>query len=153
MKGHSRGLTKERRKMALRIFAETATYARVYEALGVDAETLKRWRDANPDFQAELDEAERQYDRRIGELARTRLDEHLQSIGTMRVTRRRHTRDNKGEAYVEVDEEPVEANVAMVRTALTKLDRDWTHPRNDVNVNVSTAEKVWDASEKPQDAS
>ena len=131
MKGSGRGLTKERRLSALRIYSQTGIYARVYEGLGIDHETFRRWRIKHPDFQEELDEAGRQFDLRIGHLARHRVEEHLEQVGTMVVVEERDTISNQGVRFTEVRRQRVQLNPGLVRMALTKLDPAWVKPPED----------------------
>ena len=130
--GLNRGLTQERRETALAAHRQTGCYARTAAAMGIPDRTFRHWLVKDPTFKDELDAQERELDRDIGVLARKRLQEHLESVGAMRVTSRKRTRDKRGEDFTEEVEERVEANVAMVRTALTKMDPTWTHPKQEV---------------------
>ena len=138
-----RGLTKERWKQAVRAYSRCGIYARVAEALGVDDETLRNWRHANPEFQADLDEAERRYDRSIGELARTALQKDLDAyIAGEPVLE--EVMNAKGD--IATLKKPRHLNIAAVRTGLTKMDREWTHPKVEVEHSGRIAfEKALDA--------
>ena len=137
-----RGLTPERRVSALRAYAESGVYARVAEALGVHEDTLHRWRNADPDFQAALDEAGRQHDLRIGQLARKALEVDLTAYLNGEPLREQ-VMNAKGD--IATLDKPRPLNVGMVRTALTKLDPSWTHPVQQVDVTVTTVGEALDA--------
>ena len=137
-----RGLTPERRVSALRAYSESGVYARVCEALGISEDTLKVWRDADPSFQAELDEAGRQCDRRIGQLARKALEVDLAAYLAGEPLLE-EVMNAKG--IVKALKKPRPLNVGMVRTALTKLDPSWTHPVQQVDVTVTTVGEALDA--------
>ena len=136
-----RGLTPERRVSALRAYAESGVYARVAEALGVHEDTLHRWRNADPDFQAALDEAGRQHDLRIGQLARKALEVDLTAYLAGEPLREQ-VMNAKGD--VATLDKPRLLNVGMVRTALTKLDPSWTHPVQHVAHTHTVASQAWD---------
>ena len=124
------GLTPARRARALEHYGVSGLYARVYEALGVCQNTFTRWRKENPDFQAELDEVGRAVDRRIGELARSVLEQRLEDMRDRRRPSQQAIVQRTGEV-VEL-EGPPEYDVASIRTGLTKLDPSWTHPKQEV---------------------
>lgn len=126
------GLTAARRRKALRAFAETGIYRRAAEACAVDEDTLLHWRRGHPDFEAEMDEAGREYDQRIGMKARCALEQQLdrQLAGDRRPDRYGVTQ--KGDRVLVEQGDLYEVDAAKLRTALTKLDPEWTHPRQKV---------------------
>ena len=120
------GLTPARRAKALQCYASSGLYARVFEALGIDQTTFWRWRKQHPDFQAELDAVGEAVDRRIGELARSVLEQRLIEMRD-RVRPRQQAIVQRTGKTVEL-EQPHHYDVATIRTGLTKLDPSWTHP-------------------------
>ena len=120
------GLTPARRAKALEYYAASGLYARVYESLGVHQSTFERWRKQHPDFQAELDAVGAAVDRRIGELARSVLEQRLIEMRD-RVRPRQQGIVQKTGQVVEL-EQPHHYDIATIRTGLTKLDPLWTHP-------------------------
>ena len=132
------GLTPARRAKATAAFRETGIYARAAEACGVADETLTSWRKKHPDFDAELTEAGRALDAEIGTLARNVLKDELEAF-SRGDTVPTPVLAPKSERVVVLDM-PRSMNVAAVRTALTKLDPAWTHPKQEIQVNqFSTA--------------
>ena len=127
-----RGLTPIRRRKAIRAFADTGIYVRAADACGVDEDTLANWRKKHPDFQAELDEAGCEYDRRVGMKARCALEQQLdrQLSGDRRPSRYGVTQ--QGDRVLVEEGDLYEVDAAKLRTALTKLDPSWTHPRQEV---------------------
>lgn len=124
-----RGPTDEALDSAVRAFARSNSYVRTAEALGVDVSTLRRWRQ-DPEFQARFDEAERRHDRKIGRLAKSVLEQRLTDM----LERRSPTEEvvlQKSGAVVE-RKLAADYDVATIRTALTKLDPSWTHPKQEV---------------------
>ena len=128
-------LTPVRREKVLRAFRDTGIYARAAAAAGVDDSTLRTWRTDNPDFQAELDMLRAAYDLEVGQKARCALSQELdrfiagEPIHEQAVVQR--------DGSVVTLEQPRQLNVSAVRTALTKLDRDWTHPKQEVDVSAT----------------
>ena len=148
--GHHRGLTPARRAAAVQCFRESGIYARVHEALGVPERTFSDWRRDDPTFQAELDAAARELDMEIGALGRHALQQHIEdAVAGKRITKTRQgTRRIAGgeEEVVTFEEtEPVTLNIAAVRTALTRMNPEWTHPRQQVDMRISQVEDVWDS--------
>ena len=146
------GLTPERREQALALYRQCGVYTRVAAAMEVSTDALRDWRRQHPDFQAELDEASREYNLEVGQLARTRLWQHLaEDVGTMQVVEERETHDSQGNPYTEVKRERIGLNAALARTALTKLDPAWTHPaqKQEVEVRVSLLDLFRAEKEEP----
>ena len=133
-----RGLTKARWKKAVRVYETCGLYARVSEALGVDHETLLRWRQATPEFQADLDAAAERYDSHIGSLARSALEMSIQRQLDGAKLPDRYAVSRTGERFLAEEGAPYEVDAAKLRTALTKLDPSWTHPKKEVDVTVKT---------------
>ena len=128
-----RGLTPARRKKAVREFSVSGIYARVADALGVDYDTLLLWRRADPSFQEELDVAGEEYDQRICFKYRQAIELHADSVLAGERLPDRYQVDPKGGGRVLVQEgEKVPLNAALARTALTRMDPRWTHPKQEV---------------------
>ena len=140
-----RGLTKERWKTAIRVYSQCGIYARVAEQIGVDQETLKIWRDANPEFQADLDAAGAEYDSKIGSLARSALEMSIQRQLDGAKLPDRYAVSRTGERFLAEEGGLYEVDAAKLRTALTKLDPSWTHPKKEVDVTVKTPGELLDA--------
>ena len=117
-------LTKRMRKEVLRRYATHGVFARVADELNIDRRTLWRWRREDPELQAGLDELKDELVVGISEMSANKLVEHLESVGTTVEVGRRHTRDAKGNPYVEVTEELVRLNPALVRYGMTKWHPD-----------------------------
>ena len=118
------GLTKARREKCIRLYAALGVYAHVSEKLGISPDTLLNWRRAHPDFQAELDDAKTRMIERISEKCAGRLEEYLDSIGTMQVVESKDTVTVKGEPYTETRREVVRPIPAMLKFGLTKYHPD-----------------------------
>ena len=150
--GKQRGLTDLRRKAILGQVRTHGCYARAYEALGIPHSTFYLWLEAHPDFHDELRAATAEVDARVGQKARHALEGHFDDVlsrATVRRTREAPIAVAGGgqEVVTLVEEEPVELNPALVRTALTKLDRAWTHPEATMRVEgtvvvETTAERM-----------
>ena len=124
------GLTAERRGKAIRAFRETGIYARAAEAAGVDDSTLRTWRSNDPAFAEEMRAAGRALDAEVGQMARSALKAELGAYLDGVPVKDQVVVQRTGQ-IVEV-ERTRELNVAAVRTGLTKLDRAWTHPAQQV---------------------
>ena len=123
-----RGLTKEKREAVLVAYSATGIIARAAAAVGVCEKTIRNWRDADPTFAAELVEAARICDQRIGHLARRALEMELEAyVNREPIVEQALTRT--GEVRTLHQHRPL--NVAAVRTALTKLDPAWVKPPED----------------------
>ena len=122
--GQTRKLTKAMRAEVVRRYAACGVYARVAEQLGIDRDTLWRWRRREPELQAELDRVKEELVTAIAEKAGHRLDEYLDSIGEMVEVERRETRDAKGRPFTEVRHETVRLNPALLKYGLTKWNPD-----------------------------
>lgn len=140
------GLTKERRAKAIESFREYAVYARAADAVGVSRSRFDEWRTEHPDFQAELDEAARQYDLNVGQLARCALTKHLNEYLNETPTWAEGIVQKTGQKAKLRSERDL--NIAAIRTGLTKLDPDWTHPRQQVEHSgtLTVTEQVAEAA-------
>ena len=118
------GLTAAKRKKCIQLYAKLGVYAHVCKAMSIDITTLWRWRRENPDFQSELDDAKVRLIEAIGEKCAHRLQEYLDSIGTMQVVESKDTVTVKGEPYTEVRREVVRPIPAMLKFGLTKYHPD-----------------------------
>ena len=118
------GLTPARRKKCVSMYGALGVYAHVSEKLGISPRTLLRWRNEHPDFQAELDAVKKEMIERISEKCASRLEEYLDSIGTMQVVESKDTVTVKGEPYTEVRREIVRPIPAMLKFGLTKYHPD-----------------------------
>ena len=139
-RGHMRGLTKERRATALAAYRRTGIFARVYESMGVPERTFFGWMERDPTFREELEAEGRKLDSEIGQLARNAVQQHLEDVLAKKRVKRTQQAivQRTGEVRSLESDEPVELNVALARTALTKMDRAWTHPDTKQEVTVKT---------------
>ena len=150
-------LTKARRRAAVQSYAHCGSFARACEHMGIHVSTLWRWRRDNPDFEAELREAGEEYNVRVGHLARSTLEQHLEAArsaipadGVVRSRRQAVTKE--GEVVWLETEEAYQLSPALVRIALTKLDPAWTHPKEqiehsggfDLEAVIAKTEKIRD---------
>ena len=144
------GLTDLRRERAIQQMERTGILEEAAKAAGVTRSTLFRWRKEHPEFQEELTEAcERKTDR-IGRKARDAIEMHLDDVRSRKRIRRTRSGivQKTGQVKQLREEEPVEMNMAAVRTALTKWDPAWTHPPKDVRdgqgaILTAQLEQIW----------
>ena len=123
------GLTPERRQAALGGYRESGVYAHVAKAMGVGESTFHNWRKVHPDFDEELKAIGREIDLRIGHLYRSATEQHaLDVLARKRVIRHQQALDRDGQVHTLEHQEPTVLNVSLARTALTKLDPEWTRP-------------------------
>ena len=127
------GLTPTRREKLICAFRASGVYARAAEAAGVAESTLRDWRAQHPDLDAELLVLGEEYDREIGQKARCALSEELDRFLAGDPVAEQVVVQKSGEVVTLA--QPRHLNVAAVRTALTKLDRTWTHPPQEVEVS------------------
>lgn len=140
------GLSTGRRKSAVAAYRRTGVFARVAECLGVSERRLRDWRAKDPEFDAEMKAAADELTYEVGELARKVAHRHfLDVLEGKRVVRESQALTRTGDVVDLVESEPVAPNVGMVRTALTKLDRTWTHPDTKQEVTVRTVGDALDA--------
>ena len=114
---------------AVAAYGRDPCYRRVAAHIGVPERTFRRWRE-DPTLAARFAEASARYDRRIGELARSVLEQRLTDMRDRRRPVEEVVLQKSGEV-VERKLAP-EYDVATIRTALTKLDPSWTHPKQEV---------------------
>ena len=136
------GLTPERWVSAVSAYLRYGVFARVAQELDVTERTLYDWREKHPDFQAALDEAGRHHDTRIGQLARKALEVDLEAYLAGEPLREQ-VMNAKGD--IATLDKPRVLNIGAVRTALTKLDPAWTHPKQQVDVTVTSVGQALDA--------
>ena len=137
-----RGLTPERRATVLAQLRLTGMYVDAARALGASVETITRWRKENPDFEEECKAASAEVDARIGLKARLCLELELDKVASgYRPPRQQLTAAGE---VVETLDAPYQNNY-MVRMGLTKLDPEYTHPKQ--KIEVSEAEKVESAAD------
>ena len=140
--GTGRGLTDERMEAAVAAYRATGIYARAAEAVGISARRFAEWRKEHPPFQEALDAAGREYDAHIGTIARRALHQELEAcLNGVPEWEDALTRDGTKVRL----ERSRRLNVAAARTALTKLNPEWTHPKQDVALTVTTAGALLDA--------
>ena len=135
------GLTPARREAAITAFSRLGVYARVAEHLGVCESTLRKWKQADAEFRAELEEAGRTLDLTIGQLGRSALYKELAAFLAGEPVREQVATKN-GRVLTLVQPRPL--NVAAVRLALTKLDPTWTHPKQETELTLKTAGELID---------
>ena len=151
MAGRARGLTKERWRAALCAHLRTGIYARTAAAIGVTYETLRTWRRECPEFEAELQAVDRQVDERIGHLGRAALEQELEDYVSRRPLVEEQSDGQGGKVALQKDRT---LNVAAARTALTKLNREWTHPKTEVEHSgtLTVEQAVAEAASRLDDA-
>ena len=155
------GPTPARKKAVLEAYERTGRVDMSAAAIGVAERTLQEWRQFDADFEAEWREAGNRCDIRIGTKARMALEQHLDDVlERKRVRRKRQEALKDGTVVDLVDDEPASAHPALIRTGLTKLDPQYTHPKTEIEHSgsvdlmhaISAARERMAQGEEPHDA-
>ena len=150
---NSHRYTPKRVELALEGYREHGSDRKAAEAAGVTHQVLGQWRRKYPDFAAKVAEAIDECARRDGQLAVSVIRQHLEdSLERKRV--RQQAIDQKRGKVVEL-EMPGPVNPTLVKMALTRYDKRFTHPPQEVehSGSLTVEQAVAEAAARLDDSS
>ena len=134
--------TRKRVELALEGYREHGSNRKAAECAGVSEHCLRHWRKKYPEFEAAVQVALDECAERDGQLAQSVLRKHLEDAAAGMPLHEDAIVQRTGK--IVALRRPFVVNPTLVKTALTRYDTRFTHPKTEVDVNVKTVGELID---------